>query len=245
MTIRLSRHMNRTLRTEVEGHQHCGRRRGRAALAAALLAACGPSLWAQGTQASNAVDAWRRDLPGIRSTERQLEASAPSASDADHRQRLVIRTVQPAAAPAGLYLYVERARLAQLHRPLMQEVWRVTAVGPRVKVERFGLKVPARFVGAHSSDGLMSRLGLDDLDPRKGCDLLFTAREDRWEGATAGRGCASSTAGATYARLRLTWDAEHLTFDERGLDASDREVTSPPNGAPYDFTPEQPLEATR
>lgn len=213
-------------------------------LVAALLCAASLPAATQPVGSLPPLDIWRRDLPGIRTTEAQFEAEATSDATTEHRQRLLIRLLQPSEALPGLHVYVERARLAQLQRPLSQEVWRVSSVGSRIKVERFRLKVPARFLGARSSDGLLGRIVLEDLDPLKGCDVIFDLRDGRWDGATTDRAC-SANAPAAYSRVRITWDAERVTLDERQFAADAREISGPPNGVAYEFAPERPLESTR
>lgn len=213
-------------------------------LVAALLCSATAPAVAQSASSLSPLDTWRRDLPGIRTTEGQFGADDAGAAPHEHRQRLLIRLLQPTAAMPGLHVYVERGRLGQLQRPLSQEVWRVSGVGARVKVERFRLKVPARFLGARSSDGLLGRIVLEDLEPLKGCDVVFDLRDGRWDGATVGRACRAHPSAA-YSLQRITWDAARVTLDERQFAADGRELAGPPNSVPYDFAPERPLESTR
>jgi hypothetical protein len=213
-------------------------------LVAALLCAASVTAVAQSADSLSPLETWRRGLPGIRTTESQLDAEDSRDAPVEHRQRLLIRLLQPSEAMPGLHVYLERGRLAQLQRPISQEVWRVSSAGSRIKVERFRLKVPARFLGARSSDGLLGRVVLDDLEPLKGCDMVFDLRDGRWEGTTSGRACPAQ-APATHSRVRVTWDAQRLTLDERQFAADAREVSGPPNGVAYEFTPERPLESTR
>lgn len=191
----------------------------------------------------DAMERWRRDFSGIRTTERQVDASADP--DASRRQRLLIRPVTPLEAAPGLYFYVERARLDRLQRPLLQEVWRVSAQGDRVIVERFRLKMPARFLGARSSDGLLQRLSAQDLEPIKGCGLRFVERDGRWEGTSEGRQCPSAEGGSSDHHVTLAWTASALVLDERIMDGQGRVDPAADPGTSYEFLPEEPLEATR
>lgn len=191
------------------------------------------------------LQAWRLGFPGSRTTEPQRADEPQDAASADDRQRLLIRVLEPRELPPGVYFYVERAVTGRRQRPLQQEVWRVTVSGPRVVAERFAFKVPARFLGMRSSETLSAQITVDDLVPRPGCDLHFTALDDGWDGVTSGTTCKSATQGHVYVRAHVNWNAERLVLDEREVDASTRERADSSRRAPYEFRPEAPLESSR
>lgn len=195
------------------------------------------------TERIDAMERWRRDFAGIRTTERQVDASG--TLDASRRQRLLIRLVTPLDAAPGLYFYIERARLDRLPHPLLQEVWKASPQGNRVIVERFRLKAPGRFLGARSSDALLQRLSAQDMEVVKGCDLRFVDQDGRWEGTIEGPQCPSIEGGSTPHRTTLAWTASTIVLDERIVEGQSRAPAAADQDAPYEFFTEQPLEATR
>lgn len=137
----------------------------------------------------------------------------------------------------GYWLYVEQAADAALDRPYRQRVYRVhRAESGMLHSDVFTLPGdPLEYAGAWHNVPILGSLTPDDLEPRDGCTIVFEPRmATEFVGATIGRGCASTLAGATFATssVRITHDL--LTSWDRGWNDAGEQVWGATD-APYHF----------
>jgi hypothetical protein len=146
-------------------------------------------------------------------------AAQAERDSAYHDIRLQMVRIWPHRSD-GIWLYVEQAAADKLDQPYRQRVYRLTREDEttfRSRVYAFRGD-PLRFAGAWKEDQPLRAYMTDSLELREGCDIwLARVRETRFEGATRGKGCESTLAGANYATSVVIITPERLISWDRGF----------------------------
>jgi len=131
----------------------------------------------------------------------------------------------------GPWLYVEQAMANTLDQPYRQRVYQLSAEPGgtfRSRVYRFRDESPESLralAGAWREPAPLANLSPADLTALEGCDIVMTRAGDAsFMGATAGTGCSSTRAGASYTTAQVTITPESLTSWDRGFAASGKQV---------------------
>lgn len=120
--------------------------------------------------------------------------------------------------PDGRWLYVEQAVAGYPEQPYRQRVYRLTEVAPGLlQIEIFTLPTPAAFVGAWRDPESLGAVAPEDLEPRRGCEILLRRRGDVFEGSTLATLCPSTLRGATFATSQVVVTEHGLVSWDRGF----------------------------
>ncbi len=131
----------------------------------------------------------------------------------------------------GHWLYVEQAIADTPDKPYRQRVYRVyNGEGGEVVSEVYTVAEPERYVQGWRT-GSLAGLRQEMLQPRTGCAVHLRNRDQAWQGATVGTGCASERSGAAYATAEVVLEPERMTSWDRGFDAAARQVWGATAGA--------------
>lgn len=190
--------------------------RGRAVFAGALVSVV---LSAAGCRSD--LDTLRRWMTGsFASTQQHL-------ADPEHYHDIRLHMVPIwTERPAGPWLYVEQAAAHSVERPYRQRVYQLRANGDgtlaSVVYELPG--EPLRFAGAWQAPERLDALAPDDLLLREGCSITLRRAPGMFVGATSGKGCSSSLAGAAYTTSEVEIWPDRLISWDRGFDENDEQV---------------------
>ncbi len=196
--------------------------------AASLLAACAarPNADSGSTSAQQPLAELTDWMTGSFSSQQQAESDPANFRDV----RLHMARIWPDRSD-GPWLYVEQAMANTLDQPYRQRVYRLSAEPGgvfRSRVYRFRDESPESLralAGAWREPAPLANLSPADLTALEGCDIVMTRAGDAsFVGATAGTGCASTRAGASYTTAQVTITPESLTSWDRGFDASGTQV---------------------
>lgn len=136
----------------------------------------------------------------------------------------------------AVWFYVEQAHAKSPQIPYRQRVHRLRAlVGGTVESQVYDVPEPGSVVGAWKEANPLAAVTPERLVERVGCAVLLRAVGDTtFAGSTAGRQCADTVEGATYATSELTVTPKGLLSWDRGYDAAGKQVWGPTKG-PYRF----------
>lgn len=126
----------------------------------------------------------------------------------------------------GPWLYVEQELARRPDAPFRQRVERLRgAPDGSVLIEMFALDDPLVFAGAWERADPLGELTPGDLIPIPGCAVVLSRTGPGvYEGATIGRGCASTRLGAVYASSAMRLTPRVLEIWDRGFDEQGRQV---------------------
>lgn len=168
------------------------------------------------------------------------------------RLRIAAAPIQFAPGPGlplgftrSRFVYVERARLARLHRPDAQIVFQLTTAATGIRLEPWTLANPSAFLAAHSSEGLRAALTPDDLRKTDGCELLVARTDAGFTGSTKGTACAALSFDASPVAVSLVVTKDGWTMDERGVAGGGSDRWAPPGGVPYRYQRGSALDNAR
>lgn len=138
----------------------------------------------------------------------------------------------------GYWLYVEQAVAAMPDKPYRQRVYHVTM---EYVADQSGTATPVfksavyllpgtpqevlGFTGAWKDASKLEGVTPEKLIPRDGCTVVMTRTgEERFEGATVGKGCPSERGGAKYATAEVHVNKDGLQTWDRGYNEKDEQV---------------------
>jgi hypothetical protein len=104
----------------------------------------------------------------------------------------------------------------------------------------FEFKYPKAVVGLCEAS-MKPTIAASDVEERQGCLVSLTWDGAAFEGATEGKGCASTLNGASYATSEVTITQDQIRSWDRGFDAADKQVWGATDG-PYVFDRKTPIE---
>ena len=132
----------------------------------------------------------------------------------------------------GPWLYVEQAIGSALERPYRQRVYHLVDEGTQVRSEVYALPgEPLDFAGAFSDPDAFAGLTPEDLEWRRGCDILLQRSGSAFAGSTVENACESSLRGASFATSEVVVEPDRLTSWDRGFDAQGEQVWGAEAGA--------------
>jgi hypothetical protein len=128
----------------------------------------------------------------------------------------------------GLWLYVEQARADALDQPYRQRVYCLVQHADGAfesRVYDLPGDDPLRFAGAGKDGSKLAGVRKEDLKLKEGCSIWLKRRTDGvFEGATRGKGCASTRQGAAYTTSEVTVTSEQMVSWDRGWDKDGNQV---------------------
>jgi hypothetical protein len=138
------------------------------------------------------------------------------------------------------WLYVEQAMESAPDKPYRQRVYQLALDTNGGIVSRvYNLPGdPLSFAGEWKKDKPLATLQPKDLQEKVGCAIhLKKVSEDKYEGSTKEKECASELNGASYATSKVTITAAALHSWDQGFDSADKQVWGAKAG-PYQFLKE-------
>jgi hypothetical protein len=138
----------------------------------------------------------------------------------------------------GYWLYVEQAMATAQERPYRQRIYHVTV---EYVADQSGTATPVfksatyllpgtppevlKYTGAWNDEKKLEGVTPEKLIPRDGCTVVMTrTAENRFEGATVGKGCPSERGGAKYATAEVHVNKDGLQTWDRGYNEKDEQV---------------------
>jgi uncharacterized protein (DUF1330 family) len=139
--------------------------------------------------------------------------------------------IWPRSAPGERWLYTE-SWLENSPKPYLQRVSRVREDGAgAVRVHRYTLPEPERWIGAWREPARFAALERDSLAELAGCEgVMVRTGPQRFEGGTVGAGCPNAYKGARYAVSSTVLGADEMSNWDRGFAADGRQVWGPADG---------------
>lgn len=134
------------------------------------------------------------------------------------------------------WFYVEQAVAEARDEPYRQRVYRVRE-HPDGLIESavYLLPEPTQAVGAWKVENALADLSPEDLELREGCSVFMRRMgDDRFEGETRDKACASSLRGAAYATSGVVVTSARIESWDRGFDTNGQQVWGAEKG-PYLF----------
>ncbi|MCA8960522.1 MAG: chromophore lyase CpcT/CpeT [Planctomycetes bacterium] len=150
--------------------------------------------------------------------------------------RIVTVPIWPERWTDQAWLYVEQALESAPNHPYRQRIYRVRDRGDgRFTSDVYELPGdPLRFVAMWTDPDPIVSIAPDDLVRREGCTVELRRVDGGFRGGTAGEGCASTRAGASYATSEVAIASDAVESWDRGFDASGQLVWGAEVG-PYRF----------
>lgn len=126
----------------------------------------------------------------------------------------------------GPWLYAEQALTDAPDHPYRQRIYQLAArTDGALECRVFELPDPIAATGAWKDPARLTMLDPAGLTTHVGCTLILRALTDgSFKGGTAGKDCANTLRGASYATTETTVSPRETMTWERGYNASDTQV---------------------
>ncbi|MDB6166067.1 MAG: cpcT1 [Lacunisphaera sp.] len=136
----------------------------------------------------------------------------------------------------GRWFYLEQSLAGAPEHPYKQLVYQLTArPDGAIELRVFDPPNPLAATGAWKNPSFWLPLAPGSLSVHEGCIAILRARPDgSFQGATEGKGCASTVRGVSYATMEFTVSEKELVTWERGYNASGAQVWGSLHGG-YEF----------
>lgn len=125
----------------------------------------------------------------------------------------------------GIWLYVEQAMAANLSKPYRQRVYKLTKPSAfTFSSEIYTIRNQKDVIGFHKDATKSGLLTFDQIDLKKGCEVILQFKNGVYTGGTIGSGCPSDLRGASYATTKITLTNDLLNSWDQGFDQSGKQV---------------------
>jgi CpeT protein len=145
--------------------------------------------------------------------------------------------ITPIWKDKGNYLYVEQALHNKLTKPYRVRVYKLYMHDNNKDIinEIYTLKNEKKWIGKWKTPNAFSKLTIDDIELKEGCDVIISKTADKkFVGKTARKTCISETAGASFAISKLGIYEDKIVSWDRGFNKSGKQVWGTKKGG-YEF----------